>query len=421
MSSQLLALKDVGNKSGAPEYLDQSTGKVYSDPGGRSLVRDMVPTDYILGEKGQVLKDDRGHVMHVSALSNAAAVHYYQNVVDLTRKPMRIQLRGESGQLFAMDLAVSDVHTAAALPNYAAGYRIADGVADIASPAILVPKQSDVYYTWDSGADFKRKLPNGAAPGSGVAEVNPTLTPATYTTIEYAMGGFLPTEVQSNADVPLKPFQKLTQVVVDALRLEREYRVATLLETSGSWNSGVVTTIAAGAQWNGGATSDPIANLHHQIEQSYLPVTGIVWSELVEHDFLRNPAVQKYFTFKDMIDGLPSPQKLSSTLRLPPIYTATMKYFTAGALSYVWGNHVVLLHQPKQQPPTDQMDVASSYTMRWTGGPTPDGSVTAGLLVRTYYDPKRGARGGTQVVAVVNDTEVMTSALVGGLLINAHQ
>ena len=47
--------------------------------------------------------------------------------------------------------------------------------------------------------------------------------------------------------------------------------------------------------------------------------------------------------------------------------------------------------------------------------------MTAGFLVRTYYDPKRGARGGTQVVVVHNDIEVQTSQLVGGLILNAHQ
>ena len=438
--SQLRALKDV--KSGKTEYLDLTTGRVYGDSEGLRPLRDMVETQYILGADNSPVRDGQGRLIHVSALANAAAEHYYTKAAeqighavpykmtdeagheqDMVASPRKaaVTMRGKDGKLVAMDLAISDVHTNATLPNYAAGYHISDGVADIASPVLLVPKASDVYYTWNTATDFARKLPNSGSPGTGMGEVNPTLGPSTYTTVQYMLSGFLPTEIQANADTPLRPMTKLMQMIVDALRLEREYRVATQLQTSANWNSNLVTTIAAGAQWDGGGASDPVANLHRAIEQSFLPVTGIVWSELVEHDFLRNPAVQKYFTFKDMVNGIPDPMKLSSTLRLPAIHTAMMKYTAGGALSYVWGNHVVLLHQPAQLPPTDQMDVATGMTFRWMGGDAPDGNVASGLLIRSYYDPKRGARGGTTVVAVHNDIELQTSAFVGGLLLNAHQ
>lgn len=420
MTSKLYALKDVA--SGEVEHVDLSTGKVYQDSEGLRFTRQMHQTEQIVTGDGKVMRDPSGRIIPVTTLSDLAAQHYWSNVATVTGRTVQCDMHDESGQLVKMDLAPADVHTNATLANYAAGYRIADGVADIASPVVMVPKQSNVYYTWDKEADFQRKLPNAASPGGQVSEVNPTLSNATYLTNEYALGGFLPTEVQSNADAPLQPFQKLMQVVVDALRLEREYRVQKLLSTSGNWGSGQVITIAAGSQWDGGASSDPVLNLHNALENSFLPVTGIVWSELVEHDFIRNPAVQKYFTYKDMIDGYPDPSKISSTLKLPPIYTARMKYLSAAStLSYIWGNNVILLHQPPQQPPTSQMDVATSYSFRWNGGTAPDGAITAGFLVRSYFDPKRGGRGGTAVVVAHNDVELMTSKYVGGLLLNAHQ
>jgi hypothetical protein len=441
--ADLLTLRDI--ESGETHHLDQATGIVYSDPEGLHELRRMEPTEYVLGEKGVPLRDEvTGRMIHVADLRIEAAQHYYRQMADQYGCPVDFKvwdqqngatkftaqpghgsrsryLFDRGGRLVSMDLGIADVHTNATLPNYAAGYKIAEGVADIVSPPILVPKASDVYATWNKETDFQRKLGVVSVAGGSVAEVNPGLAFSTYTTVDYALGGFLPTEIQTNADTPIRVFPKLTQMIVDGLRLEREIRVATQQQTSGNWGSNLVTTIAAGAQWDGGGASDPIAVLHHSIEQSFLPVTGIVWSELVEHDFLRNPAVQKYFTFKDMIDGLPDPQKLSSTLRLPPIYTATMKYLTGGNLTYVWGNHVVLLHQPREQPPTSQIDVATAYTMRWIGGEAPDGSLTAGFLVRTYFDPKRGPRGGTMVVAVHNDSEQQTSGFVGGLILNAHQ
>lgn len=445
MPTQLIALKDA--ESGVTVYFDQASGRKYSDPEGMRQIGEMHPTEMVLGEGGNPVRHGDGRPVHCADLANYAVEYYYGQIAQLTGRPVPVTMRDPAsgqrfekkvaperlardadGRLVLLDLGVADVHTPATLPNYAAGYKIADGVADIASPAFLVPHQSDVYYTWNASSDFNRRFPNIVSSGGGIAQVNPGLSTATYSAKQYALSGVLPTEVQTNADAPLKPFQKMVQIVVDAMRLEREIRVASLLQTSANWNSNLVNTLTAGNQWDGGASSDPVANLHKAIENSYMPVTGIVWSELVEHDFLRNPAVQKYFTFKDMIDGLPDPQKLSSTLRLPPIYTAMMKYTTGGAvLTYVWGNHVVLLRTPKETPPTTQMDIATSYTMRWNGGSAPDTttpsgvSPIAGLMVRTYFDPRLGARGSTVVVVTHSDDEQMTSGLVGGLILNAHQ
>lgn len=412
----IVALRDhAGNFQG---HLELSTGKVFDESG--NLINQMIPTDDEIIIRGKGPR--AGTRIPLSALSDAAAAHYASRQSAALGKPVTMRDHSGNERTVLMDLGITDVHTNATLPNYAAGYKIADGVADVASPSILVPKASDVYYTWDNANDFKRKLPNAASASGGgaVAEVNPTLSNSTYTTVPYALGGFIPTEIASNADTPLKPFQKMTQMVVDALMLEREIRVQTLLQTSGNWDSSVVQTLAAGAKWNGGASSDPVANIHAAIEASYLKVTGIIWSEIVEHDFVRNPAVQKYVGYKSDLDGIPDMAKFAATLKLPPIYTAKMKYVTGGALTYVWGNHVVLIHEPTENPPTSQQDVATSYTMRWNGGEAPDGTMTGGFLVRSFYDPKRGARGGNQLVVVHNDSEQLTSKLVGGLILNAH-
>jgi hypothetical protein len=441
--SQLMLLRDVPLPSQGDdnfgltqrqEFVDLDSGKVYEDAEGVRFLRQMHEVDHVVtgnktGSRAVTVKDENGRKIHNSQISDAAALHYADKRVLSTGRREKFSGRGVQmnikqaeayDRLFNMDLAPSDVHTNSALPTYAAGYRIADGMADVASPVILTPKQADVFYTWNQNSDFQRKLPVAGAPGAGYGEVNPALSPSTFTTVQYTLGGFMPTEVVANADTPIRPFVKLTQVVIDALRLEREYRVAAGLQTSGNWNAGNVTTLLAGAQWNGGGASDPIFNLHKAIESSYLPVTGILWSELVEHDFVRNPNVQKYFTYKDTVDGIPDPQKISSTLRLPPIYTAMMKYVTGSTLTYVWGNHVVLLHNTGDL--SSQMDVATARTFRWNGaeGATPDGTLSAGFLVRTFFDPKRGARGGTQVVVVHSDTEVQTSGYAGALILNAH-
>lgn len=384
--------------------LEIATGRVF-DPRTGATLEQLTP----LGD-------------HDEALSDFAARYYHMNIARQVGHPVRMTDRDGDGVLIAMDLAQSDVHQDSPLPNYAAGYKLAMGLADIAAPPIVVPKASDKYNTWDKENAFTRVLPTGGTGGGAVAEVNPSLSSATYSTVEYALGAFVPTNVQANADAPLRPQQAAVRRVMNALLLEREIRVANLLTTAANWNSGNTVTLGATANWNGGSASDPIKDLHTQIEASYMPVTGIIMSELVAHDFQRNSATQKYIAYKDSAKPLPSASEFAALLDLPPIYVAKMKYLSAATtLSYVWGNDVVLLHSPPENPPTDQEEVASAYTFRWNGGDAPDGTVTAGMMVRTFFDPKRGGRGGTMVVVVHNDAEVMTSKFVGGLIKSAHQ
>lgn len=373
----------------------------------------------VMGEAGETLERLTPTEDYDCALADLASSMVYQRHARMTGEPVVVRDADGDDRLYTKDLGIADVHTDSAIPNYAAGYRLADGVADIAMPPIVVSKASNKYNTWDAPNAFRRVLPNGSAPGGQVPEVNPTLSSASYSTVEYALGAYIPTEVDANADAPLRPLQAATARIMNALMLEREIRVATLLKTAGSWDSSLVTAIAAAAKWNGGASSDPVKDLHTIIESSYMPVTGIVLSELVMHDFVRNPNVQKYITYKDSAGPIPKASAIASLLELPPIYVAKMKYFASGTtMSYVWGNDVVLLHQPGNMMPTSQDEVATASTFRWNGGG--DGTTSNGFLVRSFFDQKRGGRGGNTVVIVHNDAEVMTSKYVGGLLTSAH-
>lgn len=394
MSKHAILRDEAGNSIG---HLDLDSGRVYDDGGKQTGY--MPPT---------------GH--DVRALSDYAASLYHANIAAQTGRPVTMRDGRGGERLVTMDLGQADVHVPAALPNYAAGYRLADGVADLAAPPVLVAKASDKYNTWDKENAFQRVQVAASSSGASVQEVNPALSRDTYSTVEYALGSFVPTNVQSNADAPLNPLKAAVRRVMNAIYLEREIRVASLLTTAGNWDSALVQTLNSGTKWNGGASSDPIKDLQTAIQNSYMPVTGIILPEPVLFAFQRNPNVQKYFAYKDSSAPLPSASQLSAILQLPPIHVAKMKYLASGSLSYVWGGDAVLLHSPAANPPADQEDVATAYTFRWNGGETNDGVMTAGFLVRTYFDNRRGGRGGTMTVVVHNDDEAITSKYVGGLI-----
>jgi hypothetical protein len=440
----LKILADKHNKE--EEFLDEDSCKVYADPEGLTLLRTIIPsengylltgTDSVGAPRPKVMRHMSGRPAHVADLVLAATAHDAQQRANVLGTTVECKAKDQSGNVVSMklhpkrggatlltsgDLAVSDVHQPGTLSTYAAGYRVCqEGIADAMSPVIMVPKQSDYYGTWNVGSDFSRKIANVSAAGGQIAEVNPGLTFSQYTAVAYALAGALPTEVQANADAPFRPFPKLMQVIVDALRLERNIRVANQLTTSSNFQS-VVQTILAGAQWDEGAASNPILVLQKMMDAAYMPLTALGMTGQLWRALIRNPNVQKFFTYKDGRDAIPEMKGVSADFKLPMIYVDETKYTVGGALSFVWGNDVVGIHQPSEMPPTSQMDVATATTFRWVGGDVPpDGALTGGFLVRSYFDQKRGPRGSTVVVCAHNDVELVTSGYAAGLVVNAYQ
>lgn len=356
-----------------------------------------------------------------SYASNVQAVDLAQNIVTL---------RDSGGRLVQMDLGQADVHVDRALASYAAGFRLQEGVADVASPPIVVPNASDKYWTWDKDDTFQLVQDMATSAGGAVKEVSMRLSNTAFQTKPYALKAFIPTEVQANADAPLNPQLAAMRRIMNAMMLAREVRVATLLRTAANHTNTITCT--SGTKWNAGASSNPIQDLFTLIENSLQPITDILMSEQVAHDFMQNPAVQKFIAYKQAVpgllpvtsdgrSGLTQMGAMSAILGLPPIHVAAMKYKTSAGYPYVWGGDVVLLHRPPAGVPKDGQDIAASYTFRWNGGTVGDSTAQGGFVVRSFYNQFRGPRGGQEVIVTVNEAEIMTSTLVSGLIIGAHQ
>jgi len=337
-----------------------------------------------------------------------------------------------SGRLVTMDLGQQDVHIDRALANYAAGYTQWEGLADQVSPIIPTPNASDKFYTWDKDDVFQSVEDLIVGPNAAVKEISPRLSSATFTTVAYGVGASVPLEVSANADSPLKIEMAAVRRCKEAIFLGREARVATSIMTAANWTGGYTNTIAAGAKWNGGASSDPIRDIMTAQEASLTPVRAIAMSERTWHDFFQNAAVQKYVASK--IDAPPLGKmdmnsqanivndKMNALLGLPPILIGRMRKKTSlTTYGMVWGDNVALINNDPAVP-SDGQRISTHRTFRWTGsGASPDGTMQGGFLVRSYFDPKRGAHGARVIVVTHNDAEVMTSVYAGGLLVGAHQ
>jgi hypothetical protein len=259
------------------------------------------------------------------------------------------------------------------------------------------------------------------APGGQVGEIAPRLANDNFSTVEYAIGGFVATQIDAAADAPLRIRQATAKRIMNAHLMMRENRVSTLATTSGTWDTSVYTSLTSGQKWNGGVSSNPITDLQTALRASWGDVTGIIMAEPTWHAFLNNAAVQKYVTYKDGVKGIPDLSQVMQQFGLPPIYVARMKYKnSSGTLSYFWGGNVVLVRQPAEMPPQSQDDVASAYTFRWNASGVADGVSSGGFVVREYFVQDRGSAGGYKTVILAFDAEKQTSAYVGGLIAGAY-
>lgn len=343
---------------------------------------------------------------------------------DLDLANGNVSMRDETGRLVTMDLGPADVHVDTGLVNYCAGYKLQDGIADLACPVVPVAKASDKYWTWDKDDAFQDVEALVSGSSATPNEVSPRVGNETFSTVPYALAAAVPIELMANADAPVRPEIAAGRRVMNALMLARERRVAAKLMTAGNWSG---RTAAVTAKWNGGANSDPIRDLYTAIESCLTPVNQVIMSERTYHDFVQNAAVQKYVAAKTMIapiaaDKNASASAFSALLGLPPFVIAPMKgKASASTYGYVWGDNVLLAYN-EPGVPADGQTINTAKTMRWTGanGGAPDGSMTGGFMVRKYFDPRRGARGSNVYVVVHNDAEILTSTWAGYLLTGAH-
>jgi hypothetical protein len=351
-------------------------------------------------------------------------------ILDLRNNTISMRDEG-SGRMITMDLGIPDVHLDRALATYAAGYRFIDFecIADEVAPVTLTPFASDKFFNWDKDDILQDADDIVVGPGGTVKEITPRLSSAAFQTVSYGIGAFVPNELQGNADSPLSLQQAATARCLTVLKQARERRVAALVGTGGSWTGGYTTTLGATAKWNSGSASAPVQDIFALQEGSLSPVKTVIMSEPVYHGFAANTNVQKFFVSKtntpamagDATNGAQA-QSLADLIGVQKVLVSRRKGKTASGYGYIWGSNAVGVYNEPSTPTNGQV-ISTARTFRWNGanGNVPDGAMVGGMMVRTYQDPTRGARGGQKVVVVHNDAEVMTSVFCGGLIISAWQ
>jgi hypothetical protein len=332
-------------------------------------------------------------------------------------------VHGKKGQRVNLALHPSDVHDPTEMPTYLAGYSPFAYRGDEASPVVLVDKDTDKHRDFSSDDTFRRIDVKGAD-DSNVPEVDPSSALTQYTVVNRYIGSFIPQQTESNAGANYQPRRVAGRKCKNALYLDREIDVWTLLGTNTNWASANRVALGATEYWNGGSTGDPIKAIHTLMEAASQPVTGLWANQKVMNTFIRHDKVKDHMRqfFGDAavasIAGAIATASESGAMPvdfaipgLPPFHVAAakVKSESTGALGYILGDVMVGTHSPPGIP-QDAEDIASSYTFRRRG---PSG---VGFEVREFRVEGRGPLGGTMLVVSMADVAQFISNTAGGII-----
>ena len=338
-------------------------------------------------------------------------------------------LQNNYGLKVKLALQPSDVHDPTEIPNYLAGYKPFMYRADQASPVVLVDHDQDKYRQFAQDDTFRRVDVKGSNTPYGIPEVDPSTSLTNYSVVNRYIGAFVPDQTESNATNPnYRPRFAASRRCRRAIDLDREldvFSTSGLLGTTGNWASSSQVALAAGQNWNGGASANPILDLQTCHEVTAQPIAAFWMNRQTANAFVRNALVKDHFrqflgdnAITGALNDLGDLNKLVD-FAIPGVgfvrvSDSKVKNESTGNLDYILPKGVVFaVTVPASQFPLDGEEIATTYTFRRKG---PSGT---GYEAREFRVEDRGPLGGTFVVISMADIAVMTANNAGAIITGA--
>jgi hypothetical protein len=172
---------------------------------------------------------------------------------------LSLAARGDR-RLITASLNPDDVRVAPLLNQVALMYEDNQYLADEVAPVQLETEKSAKYKIWDRGP-FRSLLDSKIGPNGSAKEVAATLSEDSYAMIRRALKAFANNDTEL-ANPTLEVRAMAVEQVMELHLVGREYDVATLFNTTGSYpgaNVKTLTTGGGGTNWKQGSGAKPVA------------------------------------------------------------------------------------------------------------------------------------------------------------------
>lgn len=337
---------------------------------------------------------------------------------------------GRAGDTIQLTLSPQDVVVSEEMDSLIVGFTPIGMRADEVCPIHLVDVDIGKYREFGLNNAF-RLVNVISSIQADIPEVDIDTALKDFMVQERALGGFIPTVTQLNADNSTMNWDikaQLAKRIETGLALDREVRVWSTLSNPNSWNANNRAIISGGAEWNDPENGDPIADIMDRIQASAQPVTGIWLTPPVSHAMLRSKSTLGFIRSmggdagalsRDIVDATASANNRNidfSIPGLPPFHVVASKVLneTTAQLDYILDDTVILVCQPGGPEATGE-DIMTCKTFRRRG---PSGT---GYTTREFNLERRGLHGGTFMASGHAEVVKMISSVCGGIIRNTIQ
>jgi hypothetical protein len=263
----------------------------------------------------------------------------------------------------------SSVHIDAAMTNLSIAYQPAGFVADQAMPILKVAKESDKYYKWDRGNGLR--IPTALrSDGAESNKLTFDISTGTYQCEEYALNADLTDRAIANSDTVINLRASKTRYLKDLIMLDRERRVASLLTTTGNYNSAVRVTKSGSTQWDNASFSGSIEKDIDTGKEAVRSLIGhepnmIIIPAAVAKVMKRDAQIRELIKYTQndlLVNGDLPPTIFNMKVLIPTaINITTNRGASSDTTADIWGKHIVMTYKPS----AGSIDTpAHAYTLR---------------------------------------------------------
>ena len=244
-------------------------------------------------------------------------------------------------------LVQQDVVVDPALSNVSIKYMNDTFIADKIFPVVKVSKQTGKYYIYDKAN--LRINDTARAASSAANEVDFGLSMDSFSCDDHAQKEFVADEIQAQAEAALNPLIDATENVTEALLLDRENKLATLISSTANVSQNV--TLAGTAQWNDFVNSDPIGDIRtaratiHQ--NTFRKPNTLILSQQVFDMLSDHTAIIDRVKYSQL--GVLTTDLLSRLFQVEKVLVGeagmnSAKEGQAETMAYVWGKNAIVAY-----------------------------------------------------------------------------
>lgn len=274
-------------------------------------------------------------------------------------------------------------------------------VADMVSPR--APVGAEEYKWTEYNKEDRFTLPDTTIDRKGeMNQVEFGGTEKTGMTNDWGLEDVVPTkDVEAAANTNFDPISNATELLTDLILLDREVRVANMVQDANLYPAANKETLAVGDRWGAG-TSDPLTQLSDAMEVPFMRPNRMLINSASLLALRRNDAMVRSFHGNTGTDGMVPIQHILDLLELEQIIVGRARINSSAkgqamTLQEIWGNIALLFYANPAAMPNKGLTFSLSpeYGQR---------------VMRSKFDEDVGLRGATRVQVGESVDEIILAA-----------